>query len=254
MSNKRRKTKKKGRLLIRMGLVLLLCAASLAGYNLYDAYSAGQAASSSAGYLETLLHGDVPTGENAASDVSMVIPAATPTPVPEATSVPGDAQGTDSPTAAPTATPMPTLAPMVEIPDYVLNPQMQLPVATYEGERYIGMLEIPAIDLKLPIIEWWSYPSLKKAPCRYAGSPYTSNMVIAAHNYPTHFGRLSELTGGEAVLFTDIDGNEFKYRVELVESLAAREINYMINSGWDLSLFTCTPGGTYRVTVRCSKR
>ena len=45
------------------------------------------------------------------------------------------------------------------------------------------------------------------------------------------------------MILTDVDENVFNYRVKMIETLNPREIDYMKNSGWDLSLFTCTPGG-----------
>ena len=82
-----------------------------------------------------------------------------------------------------------------QIPDYQLNPEMEMPEVMLEeldGAACIGVLEIPEIDLKLPVLSKWSYPLLKKAPCRYSGSAYLDNLVIAAHNYRTHFGKLKE--------------------------------------------------------------
>lgn len=136
-------------------------------------------------------------------------------------------------------------------PDYVLNPYMDMPTVEADGHDYIGVLAIPALELELPVMSKWSYPNLKIAPCRYVGSAYLDDMVIAAHNYTRHFGRLKELSGGETVTFTDADGNVFTYEVALVETLMPTDIEEMENGGWDLTLFTCTIGGSYRVTVRC---
>ena len=44
-----------------------------------------------------------------------------------------------------------------EIPDYLLNPQMDMPVKTVDGADYIGLLSLPAISLELPVIDQWSY-------------------------------------------------------------------------------------------------
>jgi len=38
----------------------------------------------------------------------------------------------------------------------------------------------------------------------------------------------------------------------LLETLPANATEEMITSGFDLSLYTCTPGGASRVTVRCN--
>lgn len=139
------------------------------------------------------------------------------------------------------------------IPDYILNPRMDMPAVEVDGHEYIGVLTIPDLDLELPVMSRWSYPGLKISPCRYTGSAYLDNLVIAAHNYTRHFGRLKELSGGETVIFTDADGNIFTYKAALVETLMPTDIEEMENGDWDLTLFTCTVGGSYRVTVRCDR-
>lgn len=141
-----------------------------------------------------------------------------------------------------------------QIPDYQLNPEMEMPEVMLEeldGAACIGVLEIPAIDLKLPVLSEWSYPLLKKAPCRYSGSAYLDNLVIAAHNYRTHFGKLKELEMGDEVIFTDAAGNRFEYKVAVVEALTPQSVEDMTSGEWALSLFTCTLDGKNRVTVRC---
>ena len=78
-------------------------------------------------------------------------------------------------------------------PDYVLNPDMEMPEIQLSGldnASCIGTLKIPALHLELPVLSEWSYPLLRKAPCRYAGSAYKGNLVIAAHNYSSHFGQI----------------------------------------------------------------
>ncbi len=96
-----------------------------------------------------------------------------------------------------------------------------------------------------------SDPNLKLAPCRYSGSAYLGDLVIAAHNYSQHFGRLKELRAGDAVIFTDADGNVFSYVVSELEQLAPDAAQQLQAGQWALSLFTCTVGGQYRVVVRC---
>jgi len=139
------------------------------------------------------------------------------------------------------------------IPDYILNPQIEMPLVHYNGWDYIATITIPALGLEIPVISEWSYPALRVAPCRYTGSAYLDNLVIAAHNYQSHFGRLDELQEGEQVLLTDSDGNVFTYQVAYREVLMPTAIEEMTQGDWDLTLFTCTVGGKSRVTVRCEK-
>lgn len=138
-----------------------------------------------------------------------------------------------------------------EIPDYILNPNMEMPVKKADGMEYIGILQIPTLEVELPIISAWSYTNLKIAPCRYSGSIYLNNMSIAAHNYKSHFGLLKNLTEGDKIYFTDIDGNKFEYQVVLAEKLTPVAMEQIVDSEYDLSLFTCTMSGQSRVVVRC---
>ena len=125
---------------------------------------------------------------------------------------------------------------------------LTVPAGKYES---IGILSIPALELELPVLTDWSYEKLKKAPCHYYGSCYEPDFVIAAHNFPSHFGRLNQLQAGDLVLFTDVTGQVHSYEVVLLETLSPTATEAMITSGFDLSLYTCTPGGGSRVTVRC---
>ena len=138
-----------------------------------------------------------------------------------------------------------TAAPMAEsAPQEMLT----VPAGNYES---IGILSIPVLELELPVLTEWSYAKLKKAPCHYYGSCYEPDFVIAAHNFPSHFGRLSQLRAGDVVIFTDVTGQIHSYEVVLLETLSPTATEAMITSGFDLSLYTCTPGGGSRVTVRC---
>lgn len=139
----------------------------------------------------------------------------------------------------------------LKIPDYILNPDMEMPVIEIDGQEYIGMLSIPAINIELPVMSEWSYPKLKIAPCRYSGSAYQGNLIIAAHNYSTHFGNLKNLSVGDEVIFADASGNLFYFQVAELEILQSTDIEGMQSGDWSLTLFTCTIDGQSRVTVRC---
>ena len=139
-------------------------------------------------------------------------------------------------------------------PDYLLNPDMDMPEYTLKSlgdVACIGILEIPALDLELPVISSWSYSSLRLAPCRYSGSAYKGDLVIAAHNYQSHFGGLRTLPEGSEVFFTDAVGNRFSYYVAVTEALTPWSVDDMTSGEWPLTLFTCTLDSQNRVTVRC---
>lgn len=137
------------------------------------------------------------------------------------------------------------------LPEYVLNPDMEMPVEKVRGAEYIGVLRIPVLELELSIAKDWSYEKLNVTPCRFTGSVYKNDMILCAHNFPTHFGNLRSLQEGDVVTFTDMAGNEFHYAVALTEIIQPDAVEDMLGGEWDLTLFTCTVGGQTRVTVRC---
>lgn len=132
-----------------------------------------------------------------------------------------------------------------------LDPEM--PVVTLDGYEYVGYVEIPTLGLKLPVMAEWDYTRLRIAPCRQFGSSRTDNLVIAAHNYDTHFGKLKELSKGDTVIFTDMEGIVSTYCIEKLETLSPDAVDTVLNSGYDLVLYTCTKGGKTRVTVFCDR-
>ncbi len=122
-----------------------------------------------------------------------------------------------------------------------------------DGDKYIGVLTIPDLGLVLPVGDELSMVNLKISPCRYIGRAGQKNFIIGAHNYATHFGRLNSLENGAEILFTEPDGKTYRYVVEEQERLRAHEAERLMKSDYDLTLFTCTIGGSSRVVVRCRK-
>lgn len=209
--------KHKGKWLILFGLLLIAAALFLTAYNLKDERRAEQSALQAINKLEEYL----PSGT-----------AAEP---------PTGSAGEQAPWVAEDP---------VVVPDYILCPEIEMPVETIDGVDYIGVLRIPTLELELPVISQWNYPNLKIAPCRYTGSAYLNSLIICGHNYTSHFGNLKDLRAGDVVTFTDMAGNVFTYKMVQRETLLPTSIEEMESGNWDLTLFTCTIGGRSRVTVR----
>lgn len=218
MRNKEENCKnRRGLLAIAIGLLLIAAALFLVAYNLYDELRAEKAARQAVNSLEVYL-----PSETAAEVLT-------------------DSSKNQN---------LPLCDEQIVIPDYVLCPDIEMPVETINGTGYIGVLRIPALELELPIISEWSYPNLKIAPCRYSGSAYLGTLIICGHNYTSHFGNLKNLREGDIATFTDMDGNVFTYKLAERETLLPTSIEAMESGEWDLTLFTCTVGGKSRVTVR----
>lgn len=143
-----------------------------------------------------------------------------------------------------------------DVPLYIRYPDMDMPVVEINGYQYIGYLQIPDKNLDLPVMADWSYDQLKVAPCRYEGSIYLHNMVIAGHNYISHFWPIKSLPEGADIYFTDMDKNVFRYKVAWTDVVSPEKPEQMTEEAegeeWDLTLFTCTMGNSMRYAVRCT--
>lgn len=139
-------------------------------------------------------------------------------------------------------------------PDSLPDPyDMEMMIKMIDGYGYIGYLSIPELGLELPVMSEWDYTRMRIAPCRYSGSAKSDDLVIAGHNYTRHFGTLKTLNIGSLVVFTDMDDIQTVYEVAVIEILGPADVLPMMESEYDLTLFTCTVGGSNRVTVRCNR-
>ncbi len=145
-----------------------------------------------------------------------------------------------------------------------LNPDTsfkQMEITEVDGIKYIGLIEIPDLEISLPVIEYWSEENLKIAPCRFSGSYYRNNLVLCAHSYVSHFRPLQHISMGSDVYFTTVTGEVYHYIVTNSETIYPDEKEKMITNDsnfdsvndWDLTLFTCTPDMQARCTVRCQR-
>ena len=138
----------------------------------------------------------------------------------------------------------------------------ELPTETIDGYEYIGRINIPSLNLSLPVMAEWDYTRLKISPCRFTGSYKLDDMVICAHNYISHFSPIKYIDIGADVEFITVDGIVYEYVVSNRETVQPTDVDEMImndkNSGskadWDLTLFTCNTGGRTRCTVRCIRK
>ena len=122
-----------------------------------------------------------------------------------------------------------------------------------DGAKYIGILSIPALSIDLPVNRTWSYSELRLTPCRYSGSIDGNSLVIAAHSYEAHFKYIDTLPAGEAVILTDVEGVRHVYQIVEIYIVEPSSVEAVIDSDYDLTLFTCTASGKERVVVRCMR-
>ena len=153
---------------------------------------------------------------------------------------------------------------LVEALDREPDDDPEMPVIEVEGYYYIGILEIPSLQLTLPFMDRWDYTRLKISPCVYSGSYKTDDLVICAHNYARHFSPVKRIDIGADVYLITVDCRVYHYQVTNRETLQPGAVENMIENTnnttdgtvtneWDLTLFTCNTGGQTRCAVRCAR-
>ncbi len=221
--------KKTGVIFVITGAVLILSALSLCIYNRREAEAAGREAAILLTELQTLMEQAVP--EEPIEPLETTVPAE---PVPEET------------------VPEETAKPPEELPEPVpKTPEEKL--GRLNAEDYIGILTFPTLKLTLPVLSDWDYERLKIAPCRQFGTVGTDDLVVAGHNYTTHFGNLKRLKKGDTVELMTMEKETIVYTVQKIETVGAAEVEKVRDSGYALVLYTCTLEGTTRVVVYCDK-
>lgn len=234
------------RVLLAAGIILIAGALALTGYNLITEELAGQE-------RDAIL-----------SELDVLIPAAPQTIDDDFEAVESGEQSENYETALPTfdeikrqhliSTESETGEPAPQAqdePQAAARVTYRTPTVTVDETEYIGKLSMPSIKLQLPIIGSWSMEKLKVAPCLFYGSVYTGDMVLCAHNYRTHFGQISRLSVGNRITFTDVEGNAFAYRVAKLDRVDPDETDKLIESEYELCLFTCTLSGNKRIVIYC---
>lgn len=209
-----------GAIFMVLGVIMLLEAAALFGYNYYEEMQAEKAAQER---MPQIVDAILERQETMQTEPEETVPTET----------------------APDGEDIVILPTEPEIPE--------MTVVDIDGYGYIGFVAFPKLGSELPVMADWSYEQLKTSTCRYTGSIYTDDLVLMAHNYWRYFGQINDLYVGDSVTFTDMDGNTIHYEVVAVEVLMPTDIEDMTAGEYDLTLFTCTYGGRSRVTVRCDR-
>ena len=120
----------------------------------------------------------------------------------------------------------------------------------------LGVLQIPAVSIRLPIIDGWTDARGNVAPCSIAGTadPKPRKLIIAGHNLKSHFKSLIDLNVGDEVLFTAKDGTTYRYSVvEVGQCHRDNPEEVSSGSGWDMTLVTCKTIRTMRTLIRCAE-
>ena len=121
----------------------------------------------------------------------------------------------------------------------------------------IGIIEIPNINIKYPILSNISDELLKVSPCRFYGPlpNENGNLCIAAHNYDDNrfFGNLYKLNIGDMINIYDSSNNVTHYYVYDKFESSEKDtscINQDVHTLKELTLITCNNLNKNRLIIK----
>ena len=130
--------------------------------------------------------------------------------------------------------------------------------AILEEGNVIGIIEIPSIDIRYPVMEGTGSAVLNAGIGQIpetAGIGESGNCVLCGHNgsrYGTFFTPLNQISIGDVVTIIDKKGQAHIYEVTETEVVNPYDNSIKTQGeGKELTLFTCSQKGTMRFVVKC---
>ena len=107
-----------------------------------------------------------------------------------------------------------TLRTLIPTPQSAVPEQRRdnaMPVLSIEGIDFIGILEMPRYGSALPVCRDWG--EISKYPCCLSGSVYDRTIQIGGTSQKGQYDFYREISAGDTVFFTDMEGNRYTYKV-----------------------------------------
>lgn len=134
------------------------------------------------------------------------------------------------------------------------NKQELIKVDGYDVE---GIIEIPKINIKYPIVNTTSDETMKVAITKFWGTNINDigNYTMAGHNYKngTMFGKTKYLEVGDKIKMTDLRLNTVEYEIFKIYTIDPNDISCIENvepNTREITLITCTNGHKNRLITK----
>lgn len=137
---------------------------------------------------------------------------------------------------------------------------------TLKGYKVIGVISIPKINIKYPILDVEKYnPEETKKPLKISIVKYWGgnvneygNLSLAGHHYlnGTMFGNTSKLENGDIIELTDTNGNKVQYAVYSKFATDPNDVTILETKDKtirEVTLITCTNGNKQRLIVKAKE-
>lgn len=132
-----------------------------------------------------------------------------------------------------------------------------LPELEFKGYKVEGIIEIPKINIKYPIIDHTNEETMKISITKFWGPQANEigNYTVAGHNNKdgTMFGKTKYLQIGDKIKLTNLKNETIEYEVFKIYSIDPDDVSCVesVESGTrEVTLITCTNGHKNRLVTK----
>ena len=129
--------------------------------------------------------------------------------------------------------------------------------AEYKGYKVVGIIEIPKINIKYPILNQTNDDAMQYSITKFSGGDVNSigNFVVAGHNYldGSMFGKVKQLEIGDEIKLTDLNNNTITYEIFDIYSVDPNDTSILESvdeNSREVTLITCTKGHVERLITK----
>lgn len=127
----------------------------------------------------------------------------------------------------------------------------------YKGYEVVGIIEIPKINIKYPILNKTNDDAMQYSITKFSGGEVNSvgNFVVAGHNYldGSMFGKVKQLEIGDEIKLTDLYNNTVTYEIFDIYSVDPNDTSILESvdkNSREVTLITCTKGHVERLITK----
>ena len=127
----------------------------------------------------------------------------------------------------------------------------------YKGYKVEGIIEIPSINIKYPILDKTNDETMKISITKFWGPEINQigNYTVAGHNNKdgTMFGKTKRLEIGDFIELTDMNNHLIKYKIFNIYSVDPDDVSIVESvedNTREVTLITCTNGHNNRLIIK----
>lgn len=135
-----------------------------------------------------------------------------------------------------------------------------LPELEFKGYKIEGIIEIPKINIKYPIIDHTNEETMKVSITKFWGPQANEigNYTVAGHNNKdgTMFGKTKYLQIGDKIKLTNLKNETIEYEIFKIYSIDPDDVSCVEsveNGTREITLITCTNGHKNRLVTKARK-